>query len=344
MSPTMFPVLLIAASRVFISLVFSLIVSFTLTLYRTSQYHYFSLHRIPLQMSDAFTSSSFDTSSWGSSLPTGSSLRSTSSLLSDAVLPSSAFLPGPIERQQLQPVGSLPPPPVTALSLPGPPQSSTHTSLASQSPPTLDCRCPVATCQYSVKPGSASVRQNLIRHIKTMRKAEELTPNAPQPHLHLSPEIIGYRPRMSHQELERLSVEEGAKRRKESRNERPRIRRQLSKEQAREQAALHGDVTHWRRYDKTAEYSRMAATKRRLEETYTFSHTNVVLASDEMGGLFCFYLDFSLCVTVTEDLDQLPNGVPTLVEHLRTAYPDEHGEGFRTVGAIIWNHRICNYH
>jgi hypothetical protein len=88
----------------------------------------------------------------------------------------------------------------------------------------------------------------------------------------------------------------------------------------------------------------MAATKRRLEETYTFSHTNVLLASDEMGGLFCFYLHFSLGVTVPENLDQLPNGVSTLVERLRTAYPDEHGEGFRTVGVIICNHRVCNYH
>jgi hypothetical protein len=47
----------------------------------------------------------------------------------------------------------------------------------------------------------------------------------------------------------------------------------------------------------------MAATKRRLKANCKFSPSHTLLASDEMGGLFCFYLYFSLAVTVTEDLD-----------------------------------------
>jgi hypothetical protein len=167
-----------------------------------------------------------------------------------------------------------------------------------------------------------------------MRKEEECAPNAPQPHLNLSDEIIGCRPRMSHQELKRLSVDEGVKRSKDLWNAQQRRRRELSKEKAREQAAAYGAVTHWRRFDKTAEYSRMAATKRCLEANYKFSPTHMLLASDELRGLFCFYLYFSLAVTVTEDLDQQPNEVAIFVERLRAAYPGKGGETFRTVGAI----------
>jgi hypothetical protein len=131
-----------------------------------------------------------------------------------------------------------------------------------------------------------------------------------------------------------LSVDERVKRRKDLQNAQQRRRRELSKKKAREQAAAYGAVTYWRRFDKTAEYSRMAATKRCLEANYKFSPTHTLLASDEMGGLFSFYLYFSLAVTVTEDLDQQSNGVRILVECLRAAYPGEGGETFRTVGAI----------
>jgi hypothetical protein len=78
----------------------------------------------------------------------------------------------------------------------------------------------------------------------------------------------------------------------------------------------------------------MAAAKHRLEENYKFLPADTLLASDEMGGLFCFYLHFSLAVTVTEDLDQQPNGVAILIERLRAAYPGEDGQTFCTVGAI----------
>jgi hypothetical protein len=185
-----------------------------------------------------------------------------------------------------------------------------------------------------VKLGLLNVKENLIRHVRKMHLQEKRAPNAPQPHLNVDDQSIGYKPRISHRELERLSVEECNKRRKDVRNEHQRRRRELSKEKAKEQAAAYGDVTHWRRFDKTAEYSRMAAAKDRLKENYKFLPADTLLASDEMGGLFCFYLHFSLAVTVTEDLDQQPNGVAILIERLRAAYPGQDGQTFRTVGAI----------
>jgi hypothetical protein len=186
------------------------------------------------------------------------------------------------------------------------------------------------------------VKENMIRHIRKKREVEKRAPHAPQPHLNLNDESIGYKPRISQRELKGLSIEERDKRRKDVRNQHQRHRRELSKEKAKEQAAAYGDVTYWRRFDKTAEYSRMAATKRRLEENYKFLPTNPLLASDEMGGLLCFYLHFSLSVTVPEDLDQKPNGVATLIGRLRAAYPcEDDGETFRTVGLIDF---VCHYH
>jgi hypothetical protein len=182
----------------------------------------------------------------------------------------------------------------------------------------------------------------MIRHIREKREAEKRAPHSPQPHLNLNDESIGYKPRISQRELKRLSVDERDKRRKDVRNQHQRRRRELSKEKAKEQAAAaYGDVTHWRLFDKTAEYSRMAATKRRLEENYKFLPTDPLLASDEMGGLFCFYLHFSLSVAVPEDLDEQPNGVAALIGRLRAAYPGEDGETFRTVGPVYF---VCHYH
>ena len=168
-----------------------------------------------------------------------------------------------------------------------------------------------------------------------MRAEEKRAPHAPQPHLNLNDASFGYKPCISQRELECLSVEERNKRRKDIRNHHQRRRRELSKDKAKELAAACGDVTHWRRFDKTAEYSRMAATKRRLEENYKSSPTDPLLASDEMGGLFCFYLHFSLSVAIPEDLDEQPNEVVALIEHLRAAYPcEDDGETFRTVRLI----------
>lgn len=199
----------------------------------------------------------------------------------------------------------------------------------------------MSNCQYSVKLGSQSVKDNLIRHIRKKREAEKRAPHAPQPHLNLNDVSFGYKQRISQRELGCLSVEERDKRRKDIRNQQQRRRRELSKEKAKEQAAAYGDVTHWRLFDKTAEYSRIAATKRRLEENYKFLPTDTLLASDEMGGLFCFYLHFYLSVTVSENLDEQPNGVAALIERLQAAYPGEDGETFRTVGPVYF---VCHYH
>jgi hypothetical protein len=75
--------------------------------------------------------------------------------------------------------------------------------------------------------------------------------------------------------------------------------------------------------------------KRRLEENYKFLPADTLLASDEMGELFCFYLHFSLAITVPEDLDEQPNGVAALIERLRAAYPGDDGETFRAVGVLL---------
>jgi hypothetical protein len=96
---------------------------------------------------------------------------------------------------------------------------------------------------------------------------------------------------------------------KNLRNESQRRRRDQSREEAREKAAAHGDATHWKLYDKTTSYARMAASKCRLEENYQFLPMDALLPSDDMGGLFCFYLHFFLGVTIPEDLDQQPHGV-----------------------------------
>ncbi|KAA8892961.1 hypothetical protein FN846DRAFT_896400 [Sphaerosporella brunnea] len=144
----------------------------------------------------------------------------------------------------------------------------------------------------------------MIRHIWKMRTEEKCTPHAPQQHLNLNDASFGYKLRISQRELECLSVKERDKRRKDVRNQHQRRHRELSKEKAGEQAAAYRDVIHCRRFDKTAEYSRMAATKRRLEENYKFLHTDTLLASNEIGWLFCFYLHFSLSVTVPQDLDE----------------------------------------
>jgi hypothetical protein len=177
--------------------------------------------------------------------------------------------------------------------------------------------------------------------MRKIRAEEKRAPHTPQPHLNLNDASFGYKPRISQRELECLSVEERDKRRKDIRNHHQRRRRELSKEKVKEQAAAYSDVTYWRRFDKTAEYSRMAATKPRLEENYKFLPTDPLLASDEMGGLLCFYLHFSLSVTVPEDLDQKPNGVAALIGRLRAAYPGEDGETFRTVGPVYF---VCHYH
>jgi hypothetical protein len=75
------------------------------------------------------------------------------------------------------PQTSLPPPP-------GPPLSPAvrldpQTRSQSPSPPRVDRKCPVPTCQYSVKLGSLNVKENLIRHVRKMRIEEKRAPNAP---------------------------------------------------------------------------------------------------------------------------------------------------------------------
>jgi hypothetical protein len=113
-----------------------------------------------------------------------------------------------------------------------------------------------------------------------------------------------------------------------------------SREEAREKAATHGDATHWKLYDKTTSYARMAASKHRLEENYQFLPTDALLASDDMGGLFCFYLHFFLGVTIPKDLNQQLHGVAVLVERLGASYPSADGETFRIVCDF---YSVCNY-
>jgi hypothetical protein len=55
-----------------------------------------------------------------------------------------------------------------------------------------------------------------------------------------------------------------------------------------------------------------------------------------MGGLFGFYLHFSLGVVVSENLDQQPDRVATLIQGLRDTYPNDDGERLRTVG-LPWS-------
>jgi hypothetical protein len=98
------------------------------------------------------------------------------------------------------------------------------------------------------------------------------------------------------------------------------------------QAAALGDVSLYSRLEKTLEYQRKAAEKRWLDENYKFSSSHSLLASEEMGGLFCFYLHFSLAVTVSEDLDQQSDKVATLIQGLRAAYAGNDGDAYRTVG------------
>ncbi|KAA8894286.1 hypothetical protein FN846DRAFT_895222 [Sphaerosporella brunnea] len=148
----------------------------------------------------------------------------------------------------------------------------------------------------------------MIRHIRKKRENEMRTPHAPQPHLNLNDESIGYKLRISQRELKRLSIEERNKRRKDVRNQHQRHRRELSKEKAKENAAAYGDVTDWWRFDKTVKYSHMASTKRRLEENYKFLPTDPLLASNKMEGCFCFNLHFSLPGSVPEDLDKKVTG------------------------------------
>jgi hypothetical protein len=173
-----------------------------------------------------------------------------------------------------------------------------------------------------------------------MRTSEKHQPNAPHPHLDLDDAIVGFKSRISREELQRLDADERHKRKKDLRNESQRRRREQSREEAREKAAAHGDATHWKLHDKTTSYAGMAASKRRLEENYQFLPTDALLASDDMGGLFCFYLHFFLGVTIPEDLDQQLHGVAVLVDHLRASYPSDYGETFRTVSDF---YSVCNY-
>jgi hypothetical protein len=86
-------------------------------------------------------------------------------------------------------------------------------------------------------------------------------------------------------------------------------------------------------------YARMAASQRRLVENYQFLPMDALLASDNMEGLFCFYLHFFLAVTISKDLDQQLHGVAVLVERLRASYSSADGETFRTV----WDfYSVCN--
>jgi hypothetical protein len=204
----------------------------------------------------------------------------------------------------------------------------------------IDRKCPVPTCQYSVKPDSRQVKPNLLKHIKRMRESEKYQPNAPHPHIDLDDAILGFKSRISRGELQHFNAEERQKRKKDLRNESQRRRREQSREEAKEKAAAHGDATHWKLYDKTTSYARMATSKRRLEENYQFLPTDALLASDDMGGLFCFYLHFFLGVTIPEDLDQQLHGVAFLVEGLRVSYPSADGETFRTVSDF---YSVCNY-
>jgi hypothetical protein len=173
-----------------------------------------------------------------------------------------------------------------------------------------------------------------------MRESEKHQPNVPHPHLDSDVAIVGFKSRIARAELQRLDSDELHKRKQDLQNESQRRRRDQSREEAREKAAGHGDPTHWKLYDKTTSYARMAASKRRLEENYQFLPTDALLASDDMGGLFCFYLHFFLGVTIPEDLDQQPHGVAVLVDRLRASYPGDDGEMFRTVCDF---YSVCNY-
>jgi hypothetical protein len=88
--------------------------------------------------------------------------------------------------------------------------------------------------------------------------------------------------------------------------------------------------------DKTSEYRQKAAEKHRVDEHHKFPPTHSLLASGEMGGLFGFYLHFSLGVVVSENLDQQPDRVATLIQGLRDTYPNDDGERLRTVG-LPWS-------
>jgi hypothetical protein len=145
---------------------------------------------------------------------------------------------------------------------------------------------------------------------------------------------VGYTPRIAQADLKCLTPEQRAKRRSDMRSEKQHRRRQHFKHNAKMGAAALGDVSLYPRLDKTLEYQRKAAEKRRLDENYKFAPTHSSLANEEMGGLFCFYLHFSLAVTVSEDLDQQTDRVATLIEGLRAAYSDDDGETFRTVGVL----------
>jgi hypothetical protein len=193
-------------------------------------------------------------------------------------------------------------------------------------------QCPVPTCDYSVTPNATKVKENLHKHIAAMRKKEKMASSSLQPHVNFDFSCIGYNPRIGRADLKSLTPEERTKRRSAMRRGNQRCRRQESKQNAKVQAAALGDVSLYPRLEKTLEYQRKAAEKRWLDENYKFSSTHSLLASEEMGGLFCFYLHFSLAVTVSEDLDQQSDKVATLIQGLRAAYPGNDGDAFRTVG------------
>jgi hypothetical protein len=133
-----------------------------------------------------------------------------------------------------------------------------------------------------VNPDSRLVKQNLLKHIRRMRESEKHQPNAPHPHLDLDYAIVGFKSRISQGELQRLGSDERHKREKDLGNESQRRRQDQLREEAREKAATHGDATHWKLYDKTTSYARMATSKRRLEENYQFLPTDALLASGDM--------------------------------------------------------------
>jgi hypothetical protein len=108
----------------------------------------------------------------------------------------------------------------------------------------IDRKCPVPTCQYSVKPDSRQVKQNLLKHIKRMRGSEKYQPNAPHPHIDLDDAILGFKSRISRGELQHFIAEERQKRKKDIQNESQRRRREQSREEAKGKAAAHGDATH----------------------------------------------------------------------------------------------------
>jgi hypothetical protein len=192
----------------------------------------------------------------------------------------------------------------------------------------------VPNCNYMVPPKARRVKENVLYHIRAARKTEKHA--SLRPHWEFDFARTGYATRIAQADLQCLTPEQRAKRRTDSRKENQRRRRQKSKHQAEVGAAALGDASLYPRLDKTSEYRRKAAEKHRVDEHYKFPPTHSLLASGEMGGLFCFYLHFSLGVVVSEDLDQQPDRVATIILGLRDTFPNDDGERLRTVG-LPWS-------